>query len=269
MSLPAYSMNLANFPEMYEQGLVAPLFRPWAEVLVEESGIAPGQSLLDVACGTGIVARLAHARAGEGARAVGVDVSPQMLEVARRVAPAVDWRQGDAAALPVPDGERFDHVFCHQGLQFFGDKAAAVREMRRALGPGGTLTLGVWRALEEAPFFRDLHAIGERHLGPFVDQRHSFGDPQALEVLLRDAGFDDVRVRARSRTIRFENGALIVRLNTMALVGMSPAGKTMSEEDRVGVVGEIVRDSEDVLGPYRDGAGLTFELRSNVAAARA
>ena len=125
MSLPSYAMNQASFPEMYERWLVGPLFRPWAEMTLEEVRVSPDDRILDIACGTGIVARLASERLGDAGHVVGVDLSPDMLAVARALAPDVDWREGNASALPLRDGEQFDVVVCQQGLQFFPDRPAA------------------------------------------------------------------------------------------------------------------------------------------------
>ena len=250
---------------MYEQWLVGPLFRPWAEAILEEVALATGNRVLDIACGTGIVARLAKERLGGTGRVVGVDVNAQMLAVARSLAPGIEWREGSAAALPLHDGEQFDAVICQQGLQFFPDKPAATRQMRIALAPGGKLAVATWRATEEIPLLRELHRIAERHLGAIVDQRHSFGDAARLEALLREAGLRNVRVKTMSRTIRFSDAPAFVRLNTMALVGMSPASKGMGEEERRRVSAAIASDSEKALPPYTDAAGLAFEISANVA----
>ncbi|BCH27281.1 class I SAM-dependent methyltransferase [Mesorhizobium sp. L-8-3] len=268
MGLPSYVTNQATFPEMYERWLVGPLFRPWAETTLEMVELSPGDRLLDNACGTGIVARVARERLGAAGYVVGVDISPDMLAVARVVAPRIDWREGDASALPLQDGEEFEVVVCQQGLQFFPDRSAAAREMRRALAKGGRLAVATWRPDDEIPFFRELRYVAERHLGAIADRRHSFGDAAPLEALLRDAGFHDVRSRTISRTIRFDDGAPLLRLNTMALVGMSPAGNEMSDRERKRVVEKIVGESKPVLRSYADGSGLAFELRSNVATAR-
>jgi ubiquinone/menaquinone biosynthesis C-methylase UbiE len=268
MTLPAYAMNRANFPEMYERWLVEPLFRPWAEILLERVELALGDRVIDLACGTGIVARLAKDRVGEKGRVVGVDVSPQMLAVARAIAPTIDWREGNANALPVGDEERFDVVVCQQGLQFFPDKPAAAREMRRVLAPGGRLVVATWRPIEEVPMFRDLQGVAERHVGAVVDQRHSYGDATAIEKLLADAGFHSIHVETMSRTIRLAEAAVFVRMNTMAVVGMSAAGAAMGDEARAQVVDAIVNESAEVLPPYADGQGLAFELSTNVATAR-
>jgi ubiquinone/menaquinone biosynthesis C-methylase UbiE len=266
MTLPFDRMS---FPEMYERSLVVPLFQPWAEDLVGRLGVADRDQVLDIACGTGIVARLARQRVGVAGRVVGVDASPQMLAVASKAAPDVEWREGNAAALPVGADDRFDVVTCQQGLQFFQDKPTAAREMRRVLKSGGRLGVAVWRGLDDNRLFEELHAIAERHVGPLVDARHGFGDPDALSRLLTDAGFGDVHVDRLAKTARFPDGATFIRLNTMALVGMSAAAKTMDERTRAEVVDQIAADSTPVLSRYSDAGELVFDLASNVAIARA
>src|SRR5215813_12434884 len=139
------------FTEIYERVLVGPLFRPFAEQMVSRVAPIRGDSVIDVACGTGIVARIARERLGPEVRIVGVDVAQAMLAVARTVDPTIDWREGNAVSLPVSDAEHFTVLTCHQGLQFMPDKAAAVREMRRVLAPGGRVAIATWRSLEDIP----------------------------------------------------------------------------------------------------------------------
>jgi ubiquinone/menaquinone biosynthesis C-methylase UbiE len=260
-------MGSLSFPELYERELVGPLFQPWAEDIFERVKPGPGERVLDVACGTGILARLAKQRVGDGA-VVGVDTSPQMLAVAATIAPGIDWREGSAVALPVSAGEAFDVVTCQQGLQFFPDKPAAAREMRRVLAPAGRLAVATWRPLEEIPLFRDLHRAATRHLGEFVDQRHSFGDGVMVQRLFENAGFREVRVETLSRTIRFANASTLLRLNAMALVGMSSTSRSMVDDERARVVEAVVVDSERVASPYREGGGLAFDIATNLATAR-
>lgn len=269
MSLPAYAMNITSFPEMYERWLVEPLFRPWAEVVVDRARLAQGDRVLDIACGTGIVARLALKQVAGTGSVVGVDVSPPMLAVARGIEPAIDWREGNAMALSLKDGEQFDAVLCHQGLQFFPDKSAAVGQMRKALKAGGRLVVAVWKSLEETPFVRDLHQAAQRRLGEFVDRRHSFGDPIALERLITDGGFEDVRVDSRSLTIRFADPAMFIHLNSNALVGMSAGPSAMSDDERASLSSLVAEASAEVVRQYTDADGLAFELGANVATARA
>lgn len=268
MALPGYAMNQASFPELYEQFLVGPLFRPWAEITLDELKLHSGDRVLDIACGTGIVARLAKERLGDGGKVVGVDISPEMLAVARSKAPDIDWRAGNASALPCRAEEQFNFVICQQGLQFFPDKPSAVAQMRRALAKDGRLAVSTWRSDDEIPFFRKLRRIAERRLGEIVDRRYSLGDAAVLEGLLRDAGFEDVRSGTISRIIRFESDTWFPTGNAMALVGMSAAGKGMSEKQRSEMVDTIVSESASLLQSYADGAGFAFELTTNLATAR-
>lgn len=268
MALPDYAMKQESFPQQYERWLVGPLFRPWAEALLQEAGVTQADRVLDIACGTGIVARLAKQRVGGAGQVVGVDISPDMLTVARSAAPDIDWRQGDAGALPLGDGEQFEVVLCQQGLQFFPDQRGAAAEMRRAAAAGGRLAVAVWRSDEEMPLFRDLRRVAERLIGPVADQRYSYGEAGPLEALLGEAGFHDVRSRIVTRRLEFSDGAPFLRMNAMALVGMSAAGKAMSGEERNRAVDTIANDSTPLLERCRSGRGIAFETRANVATAR-
>jgi SAM-dependent methyltransferase len=257
----------ARFPEIYEQELVGPLFLPFAELMLEDMKVLAGDRVLDIACGTGIVARLAKARIGDSGKVVGVDRNPAMLAMARRVAAGIDWREGDASALPVSSSEQFDVVSCQQGFQFFADKPAVVRQMRHVLAAGGRLVVSTWRSDEEFPLIRALRSVTERHIGPIIDQRHSFGDPGPLEALLRDGGFTDVRSKIVSRTVRFPDPSVFPLFNARALVAMSKGAQEMRDEHREQLITAILRDSAEIVRPYTDEAGLAFELRANVVTA--
>ena len=258
-----------TFTEIYERVLVKPLFRPFAEELVGRLNAARGDSLIDVACGTGIAARIARERLGSDAKIVGVDVAPAMLAVARSVDSTIDWRDGNATSLPVAGNERFSLLTCHQGLQFFPDKPAALREMRRVLAPGGHVAIATWRSLQDLPAALELNNIAERHVGQIVDVRHSLGSADALKSLLTDAGFQDVRVDLFSHDVRFSDGPLYARLNATAVVGMSEKGKGMSEAERLEVAGRIAADSQDAIARYTKNGEWVFPLTANIATARA
>jgi ubiquinone/menaquinone biosynthesis C-methylase UbiE len=256
-----------TFPQIYEQLLVGPLFRPFAEDLVARLNPGPHDRLLDVACGTGIVARVARGRMGPAARIVGVDASAPMLAVARDVDATIDWREGNAMTLPVSDDERFSLLACHQGVQFFPDKMAAVQEMRRVLVPGGRLAIGTWRPLAETALFSELHPIAERQLGPVVDARHSFGDANGIVRLLADAGFQKVQVETISHHIRMPDPMVMARLNATALASMSERAKSMSEAERQQAIDRIVTDSASTIARYATGGVLVFALSTNLATA--
>jgi ubiquinone/menaquinone biosynthesis C-methylase UbiE len=256
-----------TFTEIYERVLVAPLFRPFAEQLVSRLAPTRGDMVIDVACGTGIVARVARERLGPEARIVGVDVAPAMLAVARTVDPTIDWREGNAVSLPVTADEHFAVLTCHQGLQFMADKAAAIREMRRVLAPGGRAAIATWRSLEDHPQVRELNGIAERHVGQIADSRHSFGDANELKSLLAESGFGHVNVQTVTHDVQFADGALFARLNAMAVIGMSEKGKAMSEAERGELASRIAAESQDVIAKAMKNGIFVLPMSTNLARA--
>jgi SAM-dependent methyltransferase len=189
-----------NEPESYELYKVPRLFGPLARLFLASIPLRAGERVLDVACGTGVVARRAAPRVAPSGKVVGLDVNEGMLAVARAHAPEdgvpIEWKQGDATALPFADGA-FDVVLCQQGLQFFPDKSRALREMHRVLVPGGILALNVWGkasrynvALAEAlASYHDVN-VANRSLAPFA-----LADFQAVRTLVMDAGFSKIELR--------------------------------------------------------------------------
>jgi ubiquinone/menaquinone biosynthesis C-methylase UbiE len=256
-----------TFTEIYERVLVGPLFRPFAQELLARVGLSGADSVIDVACGTGIVARLARQQLGPDARIVGVDVAPAMLAVARAVDQTIDWRQGNAAALPVSDEEQFTVLTCHQGLQFMPDKPAVMREMRRVLAPAGRLAIAAWSSLEHLGGMVELNAIAERHVGPIVDARHSFGDAGALKQLLVDAGFANVKVGSFAHEVQFADGKLFARLNAMAVIGMSDRGKAMSEVERGELAERIAAESHGEIARATRNGTFVLPLSAIIATA--
>ncbi len=257
-----------TFPEIYERVLVQPLFRPFADELVARLKPTQGDSLIDVACGTGIVARIARQRLGPTARIVAVDQAPPMLGVARTVDSTIDWREGNASALPVREGETFSLLTCHQGLQFFPDKPAAVREMRRVLAPHGRVAIGCWRSLRDMPAALEFNQIAERLTGPITDSRYSFGDPEALRTLLTDNGLRDVVVDTFTHDVRFADVKVFATLNAMAVIGMSEKGKTLSEGQRGELAGQITAESREVIARHTRNGELVVPFSINIATAR-
>src|SRR5262245_38997379 len=157
-----------NSAEAYEQYLAA-AFAPWAAALIDRAGVREGERVLDLACGTGIVARRAAPRVGKTGHIVGIDLNEEMLQVARTVSadmrPAIEWRLGNAASLPFP-ASTFDAVLCEQALQFFTEAASAIREMHRVLTPNGRAAISVCRAIEHSPVYLPLAEALEPYAGP-------------------------------------------------------------------------------------------------------
>jgi SAM-dependent methyltransferase len=218
-----------NAKRGYDEVLVPALFGPWGSALLDELKVEPGESVLDVACGPGTVARLAAVRTGAAGSVTGCDISPPMLALARdKPAPAggapITYLECPAAELAVPDGA-FDVVTCQHGLQFFADRPAALADMRRALRVGGRLGVLVWADISLLPPFAALHHAVGAVLGPELAERYRQGawalpDPDILAGLAVGAGFGDVRVEPRTMPFDIEAG-LDALLSTLSATGIA------------------------------------------------
>jgi ubiquinone/menaquinone biosynthesis C-methylase UbiE len=256
-------------PEAYERYFVPTIFIPWTEDLLARAALQPGERVLDVACGTGIVARRAAQQVGSTGTVVGVDLNPEMLEVARAQTPTsgapVVWRQGDAGALPCPDAT-FDVVCCQQGLQFFPDKVGALRQMHRVLVPGGRLALSVVRSLEHNPLMRTHVDAVEHHLSAEAAASwHTvcgLGDAEELRRLLGEAGFQNVRMHIVMQTLRHPNPAEFISGGLMA-TPLAGAIAALDAPTRTA----LLRDILDNLRPYIDDEGLACPHEAHVVVA--
>lgn len=198
--IPSFENYSGTAPENYERYFVPAIGAPLAAELVDVAALRPGERVLDVACGTGIVTRLAAERVGADGAVAGADINPGMLGVARSAARpelGIEWHEASAEELPFQDGT-FDVVLCQMGLQFFPDKLAALRQARRVLAPGGRLVLNV-----PGPTPRVFGILADRlarHVKPevagFVHQVFSLHEVQELESIVSGAGFVDVSIRA-------------------------------------------------------------------------
>src|SRR5436190_8153758 len=140
----------ADAARIYDEFFVPALFAEWAQPVCDAAQIRPGDRVIDIACGTGVAAREAAKRSGARGEVTGIDRNSGMLAVAREQAPQIDWLEGRAEALPFDD-DSFDAALCQFGLMFFEDKALALREMRRVIGPGGRAAVAVWDRVENSP----------------------------------------------------------------------------------------------------------------------
>jgi SAM-dependent methyltransferase len=189
--------------EIYEEFFVPALFWQWAPIVADAARISGGQRVLDVACGTGVLAREAASR---GASVTGLDRNDGMLATARRIAPSVEWKTGRAEQLPFADGS-FDAVVSQFSLMFFDDRTQALREMRRVLKPGGRLAVAVWDALETSPGYAAMAVLLDRLFGHRIaGELHApfaLGDTGKLRALFAEAGMRDAKVATHAGTARF------------------------------------------------------------------
>jgi ubiquinone/menaquinone biosynthesis C-methylase UbiE len=258
---------VGNAPELYERHLVPAIFGPWAATLLELILPQAGERVLDVACGTGVVARLVAQYVGPAGEVVGLDLNPGMLAVARSMRPSgmIEWQEGSAVALPFPDAA-FDVVFCQQGLQFFPDRPAAVREMYRVLAPGGRLALSVWRPIQQSPGFAALAEALGRHVSPeaaaLMHAPFALAHAEELRALIAGAGFGDVVIRPAIKTLRFPSPEEFVQCY-LAGSPLSGVVTQMSADAHAA----LLSDMDAALQSYVDSAGLAFPIEAHLAAA--
>jgi ubiquinone/menaquinone biosynthesis C-methylase UbiE len=192
--------------EVYEEFFVPALFQQWAPRVADAAQLAPGQKVLDVGCGTGVLAREAVLRVRPGGSVVGLDRNEGMLAVARRAAPDIEWRQGMAEALPFDEGA-FDAVVSQFGLMFFEDRAKALREMWRVLPWGGRLAVAVWDELDHSPGYAAMTRLLQRLFGSRIADAlrapFALGEPQQLPALLGEAGISGAEIRTMEGAARF------------------------------------------------------------------
>ncbi|RWD31739.1 class I SAM-dependent methyltransferase [Mesorhizobium sp.] len=226
-------------PELYQRYLVPAITSIWAADLIDRVQPKRGEAVLDVACGTGVVTRLAAERVTTG-RVIGLDLNEGMLTGARSVPHTgvpIEWLQGSALALPVNDGA-IDLVLCQLGLQFFPDRACAVREMKRVLASSGRVALSVYSAIERTPGAEAFASALDERLGPDASKikraEHIFADANEVGDLLRKEGLDDVELYTVTKTISFPSVLDYVRFQLIAtpMAGLL-ADRQASERDSV------------------------------------
>lgn len=262
-----------NPAETYEDYFVPAMFRPWATLLLGHAAPQPGERVLDVACGTGIVARLSAPLVGAGGRVVAVDMNPAMLDVARALpAPpgsTITWQEGNAMALPFLE-EAFDLVLCQHGLPFFPDRGQAVREMCRVLAPQGRALTIVLQALAKHPVFEALMESVARHLAlPLADVMTPFAlsDADALRGLFTAAGFMKVEILSESTVVWFPAPENFVPLAVASSAAAVPAFTQLRAPARAALLEAVRLDVEPVIRSYRDSEAVTFPMYAHIVVA--
>lgn len=255
-----------NWVEIYERVFV-PAMMGWAAQVIALAQPQPEDHVLDVACGTGALTRNVANLVGQRGRIVGLDISPEMLTIARTMpldnsqSAPVEWYEGDAHALPFDD-ETFDIVFSAFGFMFFSDRIAVLKEMGRVLKPAGRLALSVWGPINKSPGQVALKESWERHFGleagTGFSRMHVLSDPELVRTLLDEAGFSHVLVEPTMGVVRHRSPESMVR-SVGAMFGTQADEQTRTK---------LIQEVSEALSSFVGSEGLVYPIEAILASAR-
>lgn len=257
-----------NAAELYERYVARHILARWVPGLLDVAGVRTGERVLDAACGTGAVARVAAECVGASGSVTGLDLNAGMLAVARSLPPppgaGITWIERSALDTGLPDAS-FDVVLCQQGVQFFPDKTAALREMHRVLVPRGRLAMSVWRST--GVYNSAVGKALKQHIGADVASRFcaSRDVPDDKELLrLAAASFRDVKLHVQRMIVRFPSLEEFV-LGHLAATPVASEVRAMGNPAREALGHDVARE----LSAYREGDGVAFPEEINVVTANA
>jgi ubiquinone/menaquinone biosynthesis C-methylase UbiE len=248
----------AEMAKLYEEFFVPALLAELAEVMAKEAGVEKGNRVLDVACGTGIVAR--YMKEKLNADVSGVDKNREMLAVAAQKNEEIQWIESDAESLPF-ESNVFDAVTCQFALMFFGDKIKALQEMKRVLKPGRKAALAVWDKIESSPGYLALYNLihsqfGEGMAGELLPP-FALGDKESLKKIFTEAGFNQVEIKTKEATAKFPS--------IQSWIHAEVRGWVFSGMVNDAQLNELTRKAEKDFSDYTDAEGkVRFHVQVHV-----
>lgn len=209
MTEPHFSPEITDeFVKMHEELLVPAIYAQWAHRIADISEIDLGHAVLDVACGTGSLAKAAQLEAGLNGRIVGLDASDKMLAVAQQNSRGIKWQLGDAQHLPFENNE-FDRVICQFSLMFIPNRMAAIKEMLRVCKPDGMVVIAIWAHLDHSKAYGSLIKLVRRHAGSKAALRvsapWSLGVPGIMDRMLLATRINEYICHERLGVSRFSS----------------------------------------------------------------
>lgn len=236
----------------YEALFVPALFEPWTGHLVDGAGVEIGSHVLDIACGSGVLARYALSKSGKSGRIVGVDPAPGMIAAAREIEPGIEWVLGSAEELEFDDAV-FDCIVSQFGMMFFKDRDAAASEMFRVMKPGGRLVVAVWNSIDNNPAYGDIIAVLDEQVstaaGDALRLPYSLGDPEEVLGVFDHAGFTDLEVETKTEQATFPSSRTMVEAE---LRGWLPLFDIHLSEEKIA---DVLVKSDSKLAKYAAQSG--------------
>ena len=258
MSGAVETVRAPDFQDSYAK-YAGKIMEPWTNDLIRQARCKCGDRVLDVACGPGTVASRVKRVSGADCAVSGIDINEGMLKFAR-ADNSVEWHLGSAENLPFED-RSFDVVLCQQGLQYFADRAKAMKEMTRILRPGGRISLAVWGAIERQPFYlalEDAFSLFLPEAKNAYEQAFSLNTADELRNLAVSAGLRDARVRFEHRTIRHPS---LKEFVDGFMRGTKVSGLYVVLPDEAQT--DFVEHVSGLLHSYVDDGGMAFPLENH------
>jgi len=257
--------------EAYEKYILPTFMLRMGMDAVEVAAPRPGERVLDVACGTGLGARLVASRIAPGGTLDCLDFDPAMIAVARGRADCppevrLNWHCASALSMPFED-QAFDLMFCLQGLQFVPDPAAALGEMRRVAKPGARLIVTVWSAIERCMGHHlVMRGLERRNVDPSpMLKAFALGKAEQLIALAGGAGFGGASVREFPGRVQFRSARHFVEALAAGAVAARIALSRLPEDQRA----DFFEEMESEFQPYREGTGIATSFEQLLLEAHA
>jgi len=222
MTEPHFTPEITDdLVKMHEEHLVPAIYAQWAHKVVELAEVDLGHDVLDVACGTGSLARAAKLEVGFSGKVTGLDASEKMLDSANRHSRGIQWQQGDAEKLPFKQ-DQFDRVLCQFSLMFIANRVHAIKEMLRVCKPDGLIALAVWAPMDHSRAYVSLIRLVHKYLGAHaafkLSAPWSLGKPGVMDALLLSAGVNEYECHERVGQAVFASMELFISTH-LRLVG--------------------------------------------------
>jgi ubiquinone/menaquinone biosynthesis C-methylase UbiE len=250
---------------VYEQYLVPAVYAQWASRVSDIAEIERGQVLLDVACGTGTLARTIQLETGLTGKVIGLDASEKLLDSARKQSRHIAWQLGNASAMPF-ETNRFDRVLCQFALMFTASRVATIKEMLRVCRPNGLIVVATWGPLQLGGAYDKLIKLINKYAGAHAAMKlsspWSLGKPGALDTLLLSAGVNEYECHERVGQARYPSLGAFVETH----LRLSGEFEKLSEE----TLKEIMDAAHIELRPFlAPGGQLIAQLNANIFTVKA
>lgn len=261
MTEPHFTPEITDdFVKMHEDILVPAIYAQWAHRVAEIAEIDLGHNILDVACGTGTLARAALLEAGLTGKVTGLDASEKMLESARQHSRKIEWQHGDAEALPFQKNQ-FDRVMCQFSLMFIANRVGAIKEMLRVCKSDGLIVLAIWAPIEHSKAYcalnRLVHQFAGAHAAFKLSSPWKLGAPGVMDALLLSSGVNEYECHQRVGLVRFPSIAAFIETH-LRMVGEF---HKLDEETCHNMLSAADTDLREFLVP---GGQLVAQLNANI-----